>query len=122
MSEYLNRLLAATETDSDELFYNGSPDHACDILTALLSTAKKQVDFVTRRLDRDVFAREEVVSAARKCVDSGRQIRILFDENPDDCQLVDHPFVGVIAGKENAARGHSQTTAEIQTNHSSTAR
>lgn len=96
MSEYLDQLLEAARTGSDELFFNGSPEHACDILTALFRTTKRETCFVTRRLEPSVFGRSEVVDAASELLRSGKSMKILFDEDPDECISSTHPFIQAI--------------------------
>lgn len=102
MSEYLDKLRAAAKAGSNELFYNGSPDHACDILTALFESANAEVDFVTRRLDPDVFGRPEVAGAARDFVKARKgRLRILFDDDPADCISPNHPFIAGFNASDN---------------------
>jgi hypothetical protein len=111
MSEYLDKLMQAARSGSNELFFNGSPDHACDILTAIFQSSENTIGFVTRRLDRDVFGRPTVANSAAQFMAKQGSLRILFDDDPDGCLTSEHPFIAAITDRTKLEIRHLSALA-----------
>lgn len=100
IQEYRDRVFAAAERrDGNEPIFNGSLEHASVVMEAMFRHAAERVSILTGRLNPEVYAQLNVLSAARDFVlyHERAKVQILIEEHAE-WMLKVHPLLLVLNG------------------------
>lgn len=106
---YRARVEALANKRTGEPVYNDSIEHAVIILHNILSHAHHSVKILTGELNKDAYARTEIVDEMKRFLDDGSHtLQILFESeelaNEEEMHL--HPFLHAVAGNERVQLRH----------------
>ena len=77
-------------TGSKQSISNGMADHAAILFEVFFKNAKSQVRIFCKNLNSTVFNSAELLQAAKNAVNSGKKIRIIVQEKPEESSFLEY--------------------------------